>query len=85
MVHGIFKENGDLSSAFEKADSQYEQIFKSRHSRTKAILNNQQPWIQQNNSRTTTRKKHEYILFLRYFFTFTTQKMAMAIPVEVLS
>jgi hypothetical protein len=41
------KRMGNLSSAFKKADIQWEQILESRHSRTKAILNNQQPWIQQ--------------------------------------
>jgi hypothetical protein len=34
------KENGNLSSAFEKAERQWKYIFESRHSRTKTIFKN---------------------------------------------
>ncbi len=69
-THGvIFKENRDLSSAFEKADSQWEQIFESRHSRTKIILDNRQLWNHQNNLRTTknSAKNSNIYFFLEIF------------------
>jgi hypothetical protein len=48
------KRMGNLSAAFEKANSQCEQLFDtySQHSRIETILNNREPWIYQNNSRT---------------------------------
>ncbi len=33
-----YKENGNLSSTFEKAERQWKYIFESRHSRTKTIF-----------------------------------------------
>jgi hypothetical protein len=37
-ICGTTKRKGNLSSAFEKADSQWTYIFESQHSRTKTIF-----------------------------------------------
>jgi hypothetical protein len=73
------REWGNLSSALEKADSQWNKyVFERRHSRAKTILNNRQPWIHQNNSRKIPQKTRIYY-FSNILFTLTAQKMAMAI------
>ncbi len=43
-----YKENGNLRSAFEKADRQWKYIFESRHSRTKTKFEDHEKIPQRN-------------------------------------
>ncbi len=58
----------------KKADIQWIQLFESRQSRTKAIFEDSKKIPQ----------KLEYILFLRYFFTFTVQKWRWRLGLQVI-
>jgi hypothetical protein len=73
-IGGSSKRKGNLSSAFEKTDSQLKYIFGSWHSRTKAIFEVRKkfrPKIEYLKSRKSTRK-----IYVHFGFSYAAENSA---------